>query len=116
MIVTAYLGLGSNLNNPINQLNLAIDAMIASSEIDFIQSSSLYRTTPYGHVVQPDFINAVAEVTTKLSPQLLLKYCKTLEVKFKRETLERWGSRTLDVDILWYNQQTINEDGLIVPH
>jgi 2-amino-4-hydroxy-6-hydroxymethyldihydropteridine diphosphokinase len=78
--------------------------------------SSLYRTPPWGRTDQPDFLNAVARIETTLPPHDLLWLCLEEERLLKRVRRERWGPRTIDIDILLYGDRTIDEDGLTVPH
>jgi 2-amino-4-hydroxy-6-hydroxymethyldihydropteridine diphosphokinase len=115
--VIAYIGLGSNLQNPSAQLHSArldINALSYTKECAF---SSLYQGPPMGPQDQPDYVNAVMAVSTQLSPIELLRALQTIENTHGRVRLgERWGARTLDLDILLYGKQIITLADLTVPH
>lgn len=114
--VECYLGLGSNLDDPVQQL-LSASAEIASLEgVEVVKSSPLYSSQPVGPQDQPDFVNSVLRVQTCLSPLALLKQLQAIENQHGRMRLQRWGARTLDLDILLYGNQVINLPDLIVPH
>ena len=113
---TAYLGLGGNLGDPRASMAAALRALDASEEIRVVAVSSLYRTPPWGKTDQPDFLNAVAEVATALSPRELLDRCLEAERELKRVRKERWGPRLIDLDILWFDGRHIAEDDLEIPH
>lgn len=117
---TCYLGLGSNLANelgsPIEHLRQALDSLENHKDIRQLQVSSYYASAPMGPQDQPDFVNAVVGLKTRLAPFKLLAFCQQLETQAQRERLRRWGERSLDVDILLYGQQYINEPTLTVPH
>lgn len=114
--VTAYLGLGGNLGDPARAMALALQAIDADPETRVIAVSPLYRTPPWGKTDQPDFLNAVAEIATARRPRALLALCLEAERALKRERRERWGPRTIDIDILLYGDHTVNEEGLEIPH
>lgn len=118
--ISCYVGLGSNLANelgsPIEHLQQAVAELRDHSGIREVRVSSFYRSAPMGPQDQPDFINAVAEFETTLTPIELLDVCQALEYGARRERLRHWGERSLDVDILLYGQQHINEPRLTVPH
>ena len=113
----AYIGLGSNLMNPeeqIKQARLSIGKQADISEIDF---SSLYASSPMGPQDQPDYVNAVMRVNTGLSAIELLRVLQDIENNQGRVRKgERWGARTLDLDLLLYADQQIDTPDLIVPH
>ncbi|HEX5274222.1 MAG TPA: 2-amino-4-hydroxy-6-hydroxymethyldihydropteridine diphosphokinase [Candidatus Rubrimentiphilum sp.] len=110
----AGIGLGSNLGDPAANVRAAIDAL---SEVGTITSrSQLYRTKPWGRTDQPDFCNAAAIVETRLGPRELLEQLKALEVRLGRTPSERWGPRAIDFDILFYDDVSLNEPGLQLPH
>jgi len=115
--VTAYIGLGSNLENPTEQLRsarLAIRSLPGVRESAF---SSLYRSAPMGPADQPDYVNAVMAVITSLPAHELLNALQAIELSHGRvRTGLRWGSRTLDLDVLLYGQERIATDALTVPH
>lgn len=112
----AFIGLGSNLNNPLKQVLLAIEAINKNKDISIITKSSFYKTKPYGNTEQDDFINAVIKIKTSLSCFDLLEAIKIMELHQKRERTQKWGPRTIDLDILAYNQEIFNTQDLIVPH
>nr|WP_299038925.1 2-amino-4-hydroxy-6-hydroxymethyldihydropteridine diphosphokinase [uncultured Psychrobacter sp.] len=118
--ITCYLGLGSNLANelgsPIEHLQQALLSLEEHQDIRELRVSSYYASAPMGPQDQPDFINAVVEIKTTLAPLALLALCQQLEKQAQRERVRRWGERSLDVDILLYGQQQIDEPALIVPH
>ena len=112
---STYILLGSNLGDSKKYISNAIVAI--AKKIGLVQAkSALYQTAAWGKLDQPEFINQVIEVKTKLSPQLLLKYILEIEKMLGRERLEKWGSRTIDIDILFYDDQIIKELDLIIPH
>ena len=114
--VVAYIGLGSNLEQPQQQVNAAIQALGSLPDSRLLARSSLYRSAPVGYADQPDFINAVAAIETALTPQALLQGLLTLEQQFGRVRTFLNAPRTLDLDILLYDGQVIAEAGLVVPH
>jgi 2-amino-4-hydroxy-6-hydroxymethyldihydropteridine diphosphokinase len=114
---TVYIGLGSNKANPVAQLLRAIAALRQSNEVTLVKSSGLYGSKPMGPQNQPDFVNAVAEVSTKLAPLALLKYLQSIEQMHGRQRDSgRWGPRTLDLDILLFGDSSIELPDLIIPH
>lgn len=111
----AYIGIGSNLDDPVRRVRGAIDALRALGEVAAV--SSLYRTAPWGKTDQPEFVNAVVALDTKLQPRPLLHGLKWLESELGREEKsERWGPRRIDFDILLYGDRTVDDGDLIVPH
>ena len=114
--VIAYIGLGSNLENPEKQLQRALGELSALPQSRCLAYSSLYRSTPMGPKDQPDFINAVLALETSLPPETLLAECQRLEQAHGRIRQAHWGPRTLDLDLLLYGEQRIHTAHLIVPH
>ncbi|WP_249975233.1 2-amino-4-hydroxy-6-hydroxymethyldihydropteridine diphosphokinase [Vreelandella olivaria] len=112
----AYIGLGSNLENPVTQVRQALIELNDLPLGRLVAASSLYATPPVGPQDQPDFINAVAAIETRLSPLALLDQLQALEQRHRRRRLRHWGPRTLDLDLLLYDQQAINHPRLQVPH
>lgn len=113
----AYIGLGSNLDNPTRQLERAVSALRTIDQTQFLRSSRLYRSSPWGMTNQPDFVNAVAEICTALTPNLFLAALLAIEQNFGRvRTNNRWGPRILDLDLLLYGDHVIDELNLRVPH
>ena len=115
-MVKAYLGLGSNIGNRELQLNEAIKILHANQGIQVTQVSHIYETEPVGYTNQPKFLNLCIEIETELNPQSLLKCCSATEQQLHRKREIRWGPRTLDVDILLFGDQIIEQDNLSVPH
>jgi 2-amino-4-hydroxy-6-hydroxymethyldihydropteridine diphosphokinase len=113
---TAYVGLGSNLQDPVRQVSIAFDDLGALPETRLTARSSLYRTAPVGKLDQPDFVNAVARVETGLGPEALLEALLAIERGHQRVRGERNGPRTLDLDLLLYGSERIDLPGLTVPH
>ena len=120
MNVLAYIGLGSNLSNPFKQIDTARQAIKRLSGVEEQNFSSLYRspamTLNTNASTQPDYINAVMSVQTSLSPTSLLIALQAIENDQGRIRTERWGARTLDLDILLYGNDIIQTPDLIIPH
>ena len=117
MKVTIYVGIGANLNNPRAQVNSALIALTRLKKSSVIAQSSLYRTPPMGPQDQADYINAVAKLETGLLPIELLDELQAIEKSHGRvRKSEQWGPRTLDLDLLLYGNQVIEEERLTVPH
>lgn len=115
--VRCYIGLGANLANPVQQLELAIAALRQVPLSRLVAVSSLYGSKPMGPQDQPDYVNAVAALDTTLLPEQLLDALQRIEQNQGRQRKdERWGPRTLDLDILLYGAQIINTERLTVPH
>jgi 2-amino-4-hydroxy-6-hydroxymethyldihydropteridine diphosphokinase len=113
----AYVGLGSNLQGPERQLEDAFELLAGIPRTRLIKTSSLYRSSPFGGVEQPDFVNAAAALMTLLSAAELLIELQRIENERGRERGDvQWGPRVLDLDLLVYSNQKINEHDLIVPH
>ena len=114
--VICYIGIGSNLGQPIEQCLEAVKRIGSLSGITLLRCSSLYRTEPVGVKDQPWFVNAVVEVRTSLSARLLLQTLTQIEDDMGRVRKNHWGPRTIDLDILLFGQEVIQEDDLIIPH
>ncbi|HZA26014.1 MAG TPA: 2-amino-4-hydroxy-6-hydroxymethyldihydropteridine diphosphokinase [Dehalococcoidia bacterium] len=116
--VTAYLGLGSNLGQREANLAQAVHLLSRCRQMQVLRSSSIYETEPWGFTDQPPFLNAVVEVSTNLEPASLLELAKTIETEVGREPTFRWGPRLVDLDILLYADQVIQQDNpdLQIPH
>lgn len=113
----AYLGLGANLANPVAQLQHALTALCQLPQCSVLLVSSLYGSKPMGPQDQPDYVNAVAKISTTLSPLALLDALQQIEQRQGRQRkAERWGPRSLDLDILLYANHTIVSERLTVPH
>ena len=112
-----YIGLGSNLADPLQQLRGALAALAQLPGTTLAQHSSFYSSDPLGPADQPRYVNAVAALDTSLEPLQLLDALQTIEREQGRERkAERWGPRTLDLDILAFGQRLLNEPRLQVPH
>jgi 2-amino-4-hydroxy-6-hydroxymethyldihydropteridine diphosphokinase len=116
--VEAWIGLGSNENDPELQVQRALLALAGLPETQLRCQSALYRTSPMGPADQPDYINAVASVATGLGPEERLVRLQALEVAAGRERCRevKWGPRPLDLDLLTYGAERISQPGLTVPH
>lgn len=115
--VIAYIGLGSNLENPIQQVETALQELTELKDSSLLVQSSLYRTEPIGPQNQPSYINAVAALITVLDAEGLLDQLQAIELAHRRvREGERWGPRTLDLDLLMYGRATIDTPSLQVPH
>jgi 2-amino-4-hydroxy-6-hydroxymethyldihydropteridine diphosphokinase len=114
--VECYLGLGSNLDDPIQQVLSASEEIASLEGVEIIKCSPLYSSQPVGPQDQPDFVNAVLHIKTCLSSLDLLKQLQAIENQHARVRSQRWGARTLDLDILLYGNEIINLPDLIVPH
>lgn len=114
--VTAYIGLGSNLAEPVSQIRQACEALKRLPQSQLLACSSLYSSPPMGPPDQPDYINAVAALETALAPHVLLTELQGVEQAQGRTREIRWGARTLDLDLLLYGEQTIKDKLLTVPH
>ena len=113
----SYIGLGSNLDGPESQLTIALVALNGIPDTTLLQYSSFYRSTPLGPSDQPDFVNAVALLNSDLPAKQLLGQLQLIENRQGRVRHgQQWGPRTLDLDILLYGNEVIDEPGLTVPH
>lgn len=111
-----FIGLGSNLADPEHQIRTAITALDQLPQTYVSEVSSLYTSPPMGPQDQPDYINAVLSLETELSAHVLLDHLQAIEQQHGRVRQRHWGERTLDLDILLFGQQQIEDDRLIVPH
>ncbi|KPJ95808.1 MAG: 2-amino-4-hydroxy-6-hydroxymethyldihydropteridine pyrophosphokinase [Gammaproteobacteria bacterium SG8_11] len=115
--VCCYIGLGSNLDNPARQVTSAIKELNQLPQSQLIHASSLYQSKPMGPQDQPDYVNAVATIDTKLNPEALLQQLLSMEKRHGRvRGSQRWTARTLDLDILLYGQEVITSQNLTIPH
>ncbi|MEP1469696.1 MAG: 2-amino-4-hydroxy-6-hydroxymethyldihydropteridine diphosphokinase [Halieaceae bacterium] len=115
-MVCAYIGLGANLDNPAEQLSSAVAAIDALPQSSIQAISSVYSSPPMGPRDQPDYLNAVLALNTLLTPRDLLASLQAIEDAQGRQRGERWGPRTLDLDILLYGDEVIAETLLQIPH
>ena len=113
---TAYVALGANLGDPRATVLAAFAALANLPDSRIVHCSSLYRTAPVGITEQPEFVNAVAQLETDLAPEALLDALLEIEQRFGRIRAERNGPRTLDLDILLYDDLVIDTPRLILPH
>ena len=115
--VLAYVGLGSNLDDPLRQLDVAMMALDAIADTRVVRQSHRYRTAPWGLSAQPDFINAVAELDTALNAQALLGELLKIEQQLgRRRDGQRWGPRVIDLDLLLHGDLSIDSADLVLPH
>lgn len=113
---TVYVALGSNIGDRYSFLKFAVTCLKEDVNISFRNCSSIYETTPIGYVDQNDFLNMVVELQTNYSPIQLLEITQAIQNHAGRKFNIRWGPRTLDLDILLYNQENIEMEHLQIPH
>ena len=112
-----FVAIGSNLGDPIAQARRAVTVLAALPQTELLQASSLYGSRPMGPADQPDYVNAVVRLNTRLGPLALLDQLQRIELEQGRVRKdERWGPRTLDLDLLLYGEQIIQHERLTVPH
>jgi 2-amino-4-hydroxy-6-hydroxymethyldihydropteridine diphosphokinase len=116
MITTSYIALGSNLNNPVKQVQNALLHIANIPHTTITAQSRLYETKPLGPQNQPDYVNQVIAVETQLSPHALLNALLDIELQMGRIRLERWGARIIDCDIILFGDQIIQTPSLTIPH
>lgn len=114
--VQAYIGLGTNLGDRLEQLRKALVMLQNTNGIQVNQVSSIYQTSPVGYLDQPDFWNLVCEIQTVLSPMQLLEQTQSIEQRCQRKRTIRWGPRTIDLDILLYGAEVVENADLTIPH
>ena len=116
--IVCFVALGSNLGDSQGYLHKAFDTLEKNLNISNLKLSQIYKSKPHGPQDQPDYINAVVQFETKLPAEALLDLLQSIENENKRvrEGVVRWGARTLDLDLLFYGNETINTKRLIVPH
>ncbi|MCE8045020.1 2-amino-4-hydroxy-6-hydroxymethyldihydropteridine diphosphokinase [Halomonas daqingensis] len=115
-LVDVYVGLGSNLEDPVAQVRRALEALGGLPLTERVAASRLYTSRPVGPQDQPDFINAVAHLRTRLSPLAMLDQLQALEQRHGRVRRRHWGPRTLDLDLLLYGDERLELPRLRVPH
>lgn len=113
---SATLGLGGNIGDPVKAMATALQKLDGRDDCKVVAVSRLYRTPPWGKTDQSFFFNACAAVETRLSPEALLDLCLSMEREMKRERIERWGPRTLDIDVLTYGDIIQDAPRLELPH
>ncbi len=114
--MNVFIGLGSNLGNRKENITKAIEKLSKTSGIELVKQSSLIETEPYGKLDQPDFLNCVIIVKTDINPEHLLEICNKIENDLGRIRKEKWGPRTIDLDILFIDDYVIHTPDLVVPH
>jgi 2-amino-4-hydroxy-6-hydroxymethyldihydropteridine diphosphokinase len=112
----AYLGIGSNLGDRLARLQSAVEGLAADPGVSVVAVSPVYETAPVGGPPQADYLNAVVAIDTALSARGLLELAQQLEAAAERVRVERWGARTLDVDVLLIENERVVEPDLVVPH
>jgi 2-amino-4-hydroxy-6-hydroxymethyldihydropteridine diphosphokinase len=115
-VTVAYVGLGANLGPREVTLIRAVDLLAESDAVEVLAVSQLCETEPVGVVDQPPFLNGAARIETSLEPRALLERLLEVERSLGRVREERWGPRTVDLDLLLYGDRTVDEPGLRVPH
>ncbi len=116
-MTSCFIGLGSNLAAPLKQIHRALDSISQLTDTQLVQASSLYASKPMGPQDQPDYVNAVVKIETRLAPHDLLSQLQKIELSHGRERKDqRWGPRTLDLDIILYGDQEIQTESLTIPH
>lgn len=113
---TAYLSIGSNIGDRLQFLKDAVEKVAAHSDIQVERVSDIYETDPVGYTDQAAFLNIAVKLATSLAPHDLLAVCQSVEQELGRKRLIRWGPRTVDLDILVYNDENIESDDLVIPH
>jgi len=111
-----FIGIGSNKNHPYFRIYTVLRQINRIRKTTIVKKSSLYETKPLGPKMQPNFINAVIEIKTELQPNELLKELQSLEKLHNRKKTKRWGPRSIDLDILIYDNLIMNTEQLIIPH
>jgi 2-amino-4-hydroxy-6-hydroxymethyldihydropteridine diphosphokinase len=114
--VVAYVGLGANVGEPRRQLIEALARLTATEEVEVVKVSSFYLNPPLGPPDQPWFVNAVAQLRTRLTPEELLRVLHRVEQDLGRVRRERWGPRLIDLDLLLYNGVILSGPDLCLPH
>lgn len=116
-MTVVYIAIGSNLASPLEQVNAAVQAIGEIPDSRIVAVSSFYRTPPLGPQDQPDYLNAAVALDTALAPEELLNHTQRIELQQGRvRKAERWGPRTLDLDIMLFGDEIINTERLTVPH
>jgi 2-amino-4-hydroxy-6-hydroxymethyldihydropteridine diphosphokinase len=116
MLHTVYIGIGSNLESPAKNCLDAIERLSTRPELTLIARSSLYQSEPFGITDQDWFVNSVVQITTSFSPEELLRVCLSIEKEMGRTRTKKWGPRIIDLDILFYDDLILKQEGLEIPH
>lgn len=112
----SYLGLGTNMGDRMNYLAQACELINNHENICIVKKSKIYETKAWGYTDQADFLNLCLEIETDLDEYELLSVCQEVEQKLNRKRIIRWGPRTIDVDILFFNDKVSNDEKLLLPH
>ena len=115
-LITAFIGIGTNVGDRKKHIEQAMRLLENPPNVKIIKSSALYVTEPIGYVGQDWFLNCVVEITTTIPPHELLYHCQAIEEQMGRTRTMMWGPRTIDLDILLYNDECIADDALVIPH
>lgn len=116
MMNSVFISLGSNIGNRLDYLQRAVRLLQQVEQVNVVKVSSIYETDPVGYEDQAAFLNMVVEIETLLTPHEVLKKCNQIEAKLGRTRDIRWGPRTVDLDILLYNEENMKTEDLIIPH
>ena len=116
MAVSAFLGLGSNLGERLENLQRAVELLNGEPGVTVVASSRIWESDPVGGPPQPEFLNAVVRIETTLAPLDILAACRRVEAALGRVRGVRWGPRTIDIDVLLFGRQAVDDDDLTVPH
>ena len=114
--IFAALSLGGNLGDVRAAFRYALERLAMAEGVAVVATSSIYRTAPWGKLDQPDFLNMAALLRVTIAPRALLDLCLAIEREQGRARLEHWGPRTLDIDVLTYGDEVVDEPGLAIPH
>ncbi|MCL1990774.1 MAG: 2-amino-4-hydroxy-6-hydroxymethyldihydropteridine diphosphokinase [Defluviitaleaceae bacterium] len=112
----AYLSLGSNIGDRLHFLKQATNRLNEHGQMTVMNISSVYETAAWGFENQNDFYNMAVEMSTSLSPEALLEVCQSIEIELERVRDIHWGPRTIDIDILWYENVEMDHENLTIPH
>ncbi len=115
-MAVSFIGFGSNIGDREKYIARALSLLAANNEIKILKLSALYESQPIGIVDQDDFLNGVVSVSTTMSPEGLLNFCMQVEGHLGRKRDVRWGPRTIDLDILLFDDIVMNTDELTIPH
>jgi 2-amino-4-hydroxy-6-hydroxymethyldihydropteridine diphosphokinase len=111
-----FVGLGSNMGKKRQNMMDAVEKIAALERVEIVKKSSFYNSSPWGKTDQEDFINQVVEIETDVSPWRLLYKLQEIEINMGRQRLEKWGPRTIDLDILLFGDEAIESEELTIPH
>ncbi|MBN2461594.1 MAG: 2-amino-4-hydroxy-6-hydroxymethyldihydropteridine diphosphokinase [Candidatus Cloacimonetes bacterium] len=111
-----YLGIGANLGEREENITQAVQELNNSGEIRVLRQAAIRETLPYGNTNQPMFLNTVTEIETEISAQQLLALCLQIETRMGRRRRQHWEPRIIDIDILFYGDEIIKSDDLVIPH